>query len=76
MPITARKSLFIVPILLGLQGLAACDKSCEKLKAHVCDDARYRKQNPKHCELFEDEARLALYTPKACRSVLDHIHVR
>ncbi len=73
---TARTSLLLVPALLAMQLLAACDKSCEKLKAHVCDDERYRKQNPKHCELFDDEARAALYTPKGCKSALDHLQGR
>ena len=76
MPIPNRNPLLIALGLLALQGLAACDASCERLKAHVCGVEAYRKQNPKHCELFEDESRAALYTPEACKSVLDHLQVR
>jgi hypothetical protein len=76
MPVLARAPLALVLALSLSQALAACDKSCERLKAHFCDDERYRKDNPKHCELFEDEARAALYTPEACKSALERLDLR
>jgi len=67
-----------MPILLctlfATQG--ACDKNCEKLRARVCDDPQYLKDNKRHCEMMEQVERFESLSGDTCKGILDHLSER
>lgn len=75
--LTPARLASLLTALLTAPTLSGCDKSCEKLRAHLCDNAQYQKDNPRHCEqVFGEDGQATHYTAKGCQSALDHLNLR
>ncbi len=67
----------ICAALVALFGaISGCDKTCEKLRARVCDDPRYVKQNKRHCDMMQEAQRFENLSSAQCKSILDRINAR
>jgi len=68
-------SIFAVTLVTPMFA-TGCDKTCEKLRAKVCDDQRYYRENRQHCDLLTEEERFESLSSASCKSILDHISRR
>ena len=59
--------------LAAFAGLTGCDDPCEKLHQKVCDDPVYLKQNKRHCDLMNEQARREALPKDYCDSILKSI---
>lgn len=71
-PRLRQRLAWVFPVAI-LTSLIGCDDPCEKLQKKVCDDVAYFKQNKRHCDLMNEQARRDALPKDYCESILKSI---